>query len=64
MSNPEQSGPPARSLIDALKTQSPALILILCVIGYLYYEGVQARSERAQIRDEVTQLIDKCVVNK
>ena len=47
-------------LLAALKGQSPVLILVLIVLGYLYYEGVQARAERASIRDEVTQLVYKC----
>jgi hypothetical protein len=48
-------------LLESLKGQSPVLIALLVVLGYLYYEGVQSRAERAQIRDEVTQLVDKCV---
>jgi len=48
-------------MLTALKGQSPVIVLMVIVLGYLYYEGVQARSERAQIREEVTQLVDKCV---
>jgi hypothetical protein len=48
---PEEAGQTARSLIDIFRQQplSLGLLLInLALLGYLYYEGVQAHDERLE----------------
>lgn len=48
-------------LLDSIKGQSPVLIALLIVLGYLYYEGIQARAEREAIREDVSRVIANCV---
>jgi hypothetical protein len=66
----QQAGEAAKSFIDALKEQPLSLALVLmnlCLLGYLYYEGVNAYSERRhelellyQNRDKMADLLFKC----
>jgi hypothetical protein len=47
-------------LLESIKGQSPVLIALVIVLGYLYYEGVQARAERDDIRDQVSKIFATC----
>jgi hypothetical protein len=61
----------AGGLIDALKGQPLSLALVvmnLCLLGYLYYEGVQAHTERQremellyENRKSMADLLFRCV---
>ena len=61
----------AGSFIDAMKGQPLSLALVLmnlCLLGFLYYTGIVAHSERAtemkllyQNRSEMAQLLLNCV---
>jgi hypothetical protein len=60
----------AGGIIDALKGQPLSLALVvmnLCLLGYLYYEGVQAHGERQretellyENRTQMANLLYKC----
>lgn len=60
----------ANSIVDALKSQPLTLALVLMnlgLLGYLYYEGMQAAKQRQQElellyqnRHEVAELLFKC----
>jgi hypothetical protein len=61
----------ARTFIDALKDQPLSLALVamnLCLLGFLYYNGVVAHNERKaemellyKNRSEVGQLLANCI---
>jgi hypothetical protein len=66
----QEAGEAAKGFINALKDQPLSLALVvmnLCLLGYLYYEGVNAYSERRhelellyQNRDKMAALLFKC----
>ena len=68
----EEGAKAAGSFIDALKTQPLSLALVvmnLGLLGYLYYEGVQAHHERQverqllyENRKYVADLLASCVI--
>ena len=60
----EQPGGAVKTLFESLKSEPLSLALVvmnICLLGYLYYEGVSARHERESVRNETMQMLQQCL---